>query len=214
MFFFNRNKDIANKFETFFSASKVILGEFYKSLEYVCNKGLDNHFEVMVEKISEMEKEADDIKREIEFKMVSNSLLPETREDLLEIIYLMDNIPDHCEKIVYIINDQKTVPHEDIKKNLIELTKVGIECFEFTLKAAYDFFDKRENLTALVKKADECEHVGDKLERRMIQKIFSLKIGTGKQLIQKEIVTEIGEICDISKHIAMRIFAASIKRKI
>jgi uncharacterized protein len=214
MFFLNRNKDVISKFETFFSISESILAELHKSLEYVCVNGLDNHFEVMVEKISEMEKDADNIKREIEYKMISKSLLPETREDLLEIIYLMDNIPDHCEKVVYIINDQKTVPHKLIKSDLVELTKIGIECFEFTLKAAYNFFGKRDKLKFLVQKADECEHVGDTLERRMIQKIFSKKMGTGKQLIQKEIITEIGEICDISKHIAMRIFAASIKRKI
>ena len=214
MFFLNRNKDIINKFETFFSMSEDILAEFYKSLEYVCEKGLDQHFSVMVEKISEMEKEADDIKRSIEYKMVSKSLLPETREDLLEIIYLMDNVPDHCEKIVYIINDQQTIPHESIKKELIELTKVGIECFEFTVKAAYDFLGKREKLKELVRKVDECEHVGDKLERAMIQKIFSKRMGTGKKIIQKTIISEVGEICDISKHIAMRVFAASVKRKI
>jgi uncharacterized protein len=214
MFFLNRNKDVINKFENFFAMSESILAELYKALEYVCENSLDNHFEVMVEKISEMEKEADDIKRDIEYKMISKSLLPETREDLLGIIYLMDNIPDHCEKVVYIINDQRTVPHKLIKQDLIELTKIGIECFEFTLKAAYDFFAKREKLEFLVQKVDECEHVGDTLERRMIQKIFSKKMGTGRQLIQKQIISEVGEICDISKHIAMRIFAASVKRKI
>ena len=214
MFFHNRNKDIIVNFETFFSMSESVLAELYKALEYVFEKGLDNHFAVLVEKISAMEKEADDIKREIEYKMISKSLLPETREDLLEIIYLMDNIPDHCEKVLYIINDQKTLPLYLIKRDLLELTKIGIECFEFTLKAAYDFLGKRENLKQFVQKADECEHIGDTLERKMIQNIFSKKIGTGKKLIQKEIISEIGEICDISKHIAMRILAASIKRKI
>ena len=214
MFFSNKNKQMLDKMKDFFSLSESILGEFLKALEYVCENKIDNHFGTWVEKISEMEKDADDIRHTVEYQMVSQSLLPETREDLLEIMYLMDNIPDHCEKVVYIINDQKTIPVNSIKGEILELTKVGIECFEYTLKAAYDFFGQRKNLEALIQKVDDREHIGDRLERKMIQKIFATKMGTGKQLIQKEIVNEIGEICDISKHIAMKIYVSSIKRKI
>ncbi|MCF7888647.1 MAG: DUF47 family protein [Victivallales bacterium] len=214
MFFNNKNHEIKTKLEDFFSLCESVLKELHTALEYVCAKGIDSHFETIVEKISEMEKDADNLRRAIEYKMISKSLLPETREELLEIIHLLDNIPDHCERVVYIFQDQLSLPHESIKDDLIELTKVGMKCFDCTLKIAKDYLNKKENIKKLSLEADEMEHIGDKLERKMIQNIFRKKLGTGKKIIQKQIIVEVGDICDISKQASMRIFTSSIKRKI
>ena len=214
MYFLSRNKEILKSFDSFFSISENTLQELTIAIEHVCNSGLDCHFETIAEKISEMEKEADNTRKAIEYKMISKSLLPETRQDLLEIIHLMDNIPDHCEKVVYIFNDQKTIPHKVIRKDLIELTQIGIQCFGYTVKAAYDFLNKGKKLESLIHEVDELEHVGDKLERKMTKAIFACKIGTGKKIIQQQIINGIGEIADVSKQAARRIYISSIKRRI
>ena len=67
----------------------------------------------------------------------------------------------------------------------------------------------------ITQKVNDYEHIGDKLERKMIQAIFAKKnLTPGGKFLQKELVREIGNICDMSKHSAQKIIIASIKRKV
>lgn len=215
MFAFSKNKELIFQLENYYDIIQITLSKFLLSIEYVLSKGIDNHFEVMVEEVSESEHDADNIRKQIEHKMFQQSLLPETREDLLNIIEEMDNIPDLCERTLYMIVDQQFLPIPSISKDLIELIKIGIECFKYTLDSAHDYLGKMQHTDSLLQKVNDYEHIGDKLERKMIKLIFSNQnLTTGEKLIQKEIVKEIGNICNKSKHTAQRIIIASIKRKI
>jgi uncharacterized protein len=215
MFFLRKNQELLDQLDVFFDIIQTTLTKTLATLQYVIENGVDEHFEVMVEEINEAERDADEIRKEIEHKMFLQSLLPETREDLLEIIEEMDNVPDTCERIVFIIADQQTIPIIEIRGDVIELIKVGIECFKYTLEAAHDFLGKMKKISPMLQKVSDYEHIGDTLERKMIKIIFSDKsMSAGEKLLQKELVLEIGNICDKSKHSAQKITMASIKRKI
>ena len=215
MFFLRKNQELIDQLEDFFNVIQVTLDKTLTAVKYVTENGIDNHFEIMTEEINESERDADDIRKTIEHKMFLQSLLPETREDLLEIVEEMDNIPDACERAVYIIADQQTVPIDEISGDIIELVKIGIECFKYTLDVVHDFFGKMKNIQTIFQKVNDYEHIGDKLERVMIKKIFSNKyLSAGEKFLQKELVKEIGNITNRSQHSAQKIIMASIKRKI
>ncbi|MCP4176166.1 MAG: DUF47 family protein [bacterium] len=211
----NKNKQLIKHLEELFNISKEILDEFKKSIFYITNNKVDPHFEVLVNKISELENNADELIKYIKYKIISQSLLPETREDLLEILDAMDNIPDNCESAAYMINDQQLLPINQIKEDLLELVDVGIECYKYTISLVKDFLFKMNELHIYEEKIDNTEHVGDKLERKIIQKIFSdNSLSAGEKILQKQLVKEIGELCDICQYISKKIIIASIKRKI
>jgi len=215
MFAFSKNKELIVQLEKYYDIIQITLSKFLSGMEYVIDKGIDNHFEVMVEEVSEAEHDADNIRKGIEHKMFQQSLLPETREDLLNIIEEMDNIPDLCERTLYMIVDQQSLPLTSISDDLVELIKIGSECFKYTLDSVHDYLGKMKDMDSLLQKVNDYEHIGDKLERKMIKEIFSDEsLSTGEKLIQKEIVKEIGNICNKSKHTTQRIIIASIKRKI
>ncbi len=215
MFFYNRDKKLVQEIEDFFKIAQKILLEFNDTVKYFVENGIDEHFAVLVQKIAEEERDADDIRRRIERKMFSHSLLPETRKDILEILEQMDNVPDHCESSSYILLDQGTEILPEIKKDLIELVGVTIKCFDYAILAALDFLGKMENIESFVREVDNYEGLGDKLEREMIKRVFATKsLNEGQKLLQKEIIQEIGEICDKTKHIAERITIAAIKRRV
>ena len=215
MFFLRKNQQLLDQLDDFFAIIQIALNKTLTTLQYVIKNGIDDHFEVMVEEVNEAERDADEIRKTIEHKMFIQSLLPETREDLLEIIEEMDNVPDTCERVVFIIADQQTVPITEISENIIELTKVGIECFKYTVEIAHDFLGKMKNISPKMQKVNDYEHIGDKLERAMIKTIFSnSSLSAGEKLLQKELIKKIGNICDRSKHSAQKIIMASIKRKI
>ncbi|HJO93669.1 MAG TPA: DUF47 family protein [Victivallales bacterium] len=211
----NKNKQLIKQLDDLFNISEDILTEFKKAIFYISKNKIDSHFEVLVNKISELENDADEIIKYTKYKIISQSLLPETREDLLEILDAMDNIPDNCESAAYMINDQQLLPIDQIKEDLLELVDVGIECYKYTILLVKDFLNKMNELHIYEEKIDDTEHVGDKLERKLIHKIFSDdSLSVGEKILQKQLVKEIGELCDISQYISKKIITASIKRKI
>ena len=215
MFSLRKNKQLIDQLEEFFTAIQSTLTKTLNALQYVIKNGIDNHFETMVEEISETERLADDTRKAIEHKMFSQSLLPETREDILEIIETMDNVPDTCERVVYMIADQQILLMSEISGEIVELARVGTECFKYTLDTVRDFLGKMRKTRELMQEVDNYEHIADKLERKMIKTIFSKKSLTpGEMLIHKELVKEIGNISNESKRATQRIIIASAKRTV
>jgi predicted phosphate transport protein (TIGR00153 family) len=196
---------------------KESLDIFNKALEHNLSKGIDESFEKFSTEIDQKRQECDAIHAQIERNLFSHSLLPETREDIVELIEIMDKIPSKCESLVYMMEDQRTEIIPAIKDEIIELMKVTFEAFDLTIKAMEDCFDTMRHVQQLVRKIDGCANIGKNIQRKMIQIIFSkeeLTTHPGAQLAQKEIVTETGEILALCKTISERLIITAIKRKI
>ena len=70
---------------------------------------------------------------------------------------------------------------------------------------------RMKELQTLIKNT---ESIGDGLEHEMVRKIFEEKMETGDKLVQKDIVFQIGDICNMCEHVMDRIVICSIKRKL
>lgn len=196
---------------------KETLEIFNKALEYNLENGIDEDFEKFSVEIGKKRQDCDDIRGQVERDLFSHSLLPETREDIVELIEIMDEIPSHCESLVYMMEDQRTEIISAIKEDVVELVNVSFDAFDLTVKALKDCFDTMEHVQQLVRKIDGYANIGKNIQRKMIRAVFSeneLKTHPGAQLAQKEIVTEIGEILDLCKMISERLMITAIKRKI
>jgi hypothetical protein len=201
----------------YMSEAETTLLKFNDLVKYLLKNGMDEHLEVQVEEISEKEQNCDDLRRSLEYEMFSRSLLPETREDLMEIIEKMDEIPNHCKLVADMIVDQHTEILDSLKDNLLELIKINMETFKMVVEAVDDCFGKMLKTTELSAKIDESENKAKEIERKMIRSIFtdkSLETHPGGQLVQKEVVKSIAQISGKCKHLSERITITAIKRKV
>ena len=214
---FGKHKKLFQHLDEYYAMAEECLTGFGNAVNYSLENGLNEHFERLVEEISEKEQNCDELRRTIEHEMFAQSLLPETREDLTEIIEMMDQIPNHCESVSFMMIDQRTSILPEIRNDLIELIKVSIDTFKVIIEAVHDCMGKMEKTHKLLRTIDDNENVGNSIERKMIRTVFSaesLKTHPGRQLIQKEVIKEIGEILDLCKHLAERIMITVIKRHI
>ncbi|OGV49219.1 MAG: hypothetical protein A2017_06035 [Lentisphaerae bacterium GWF2_44_16] len=214
MFIFSRNKELFAKLEEYLGLALKTVEVFNEAVEYFVAHGVDEHFCVMAKKTQQNEAAADDIRREIETFMYEKSLLPETREDLLIIIETIDKIPNHAEAIVNIFQDQKTKLFPQISGMILELLAVSRETFGQTVEATRNCFGKRDMVKAFNAMVDKNENLGDDLERKMISNIFSSDLNTGDKILQKEIVVNLGEICDLCKTTLDHLMICSVKRQL
>lgn len=214
---FNKHKQLFAQLDDYYKISDDCLKKFRDAMTYAIQHGLDEHFELLVEEISQKEQNCDDLRRTIEHTMFAQSLLPETREDIIMIIEMMDQIPNHCESVSFMVVDQRSYIFPGIKSDLIELLDLSVATFELVVEAARDCLNKMEKTTELVREIDDNENVANSVVRKMIRSIFTakeLESHPGRELIQKEIVKEIQAIMHLCKHLSEKIMIAVIKRHV
>jgi len=215
MFAFGKNKELLAKLEEYFKVVGETIDLFRESMLHMLKNGIDEHFQTLTEKTHHCESNADDVRRSIELDMYQKSLLPESRGDLLGILETIDRIPNRAERILFMFITQQTKMLPEIKPDIEELLKLSVETIKYTVDATRDCFGPREKINDLNRQVDNNESIGDGLERKMITKIFtSDKIDTGEKILQKELVIQLGAMCDLCENALDRIMVTSVKRQI
>ncbi len=214
MFAFKKNKELLKKLDEFLNVANSTFEIFCEGLEYLIENSIDDHFELLVKKISKEESHADDIRRQIEQRMYQQSILPETRGNLLTIIEQLDKIPNRSETILNMFSIQRTELSDLIKNDMVELLSIIKETFPKTIEATKDCFGKIERISELNKIVDDNESLGDTLERKMLKNIFASDMDTGDKILQREMILLIGGICDLCESAMDTIVITSIKRKL
>jgi predicted phosphate transport protein (TIGR00153 family) len=214
MYLFNKNKILLEKYTNYLNLCAETIEIFREAIEHSMKNGLDEHYGVLARKVHEKESDADGMRRIIECEMFEQSLLPELREDLLDIIESIDAIPNGADHLATLLTIQKTEIIPSLKKDISELLSISVESFKYTREAALDCFMKMQRIKELQTLIKNTESIGDTLEHGMIRMIFEEQTGMGEKIIQKDIVYQIGDICNMCEHVMDRIVICSIKRKL
>lgn len=214
MYLFNKNKILLEKYTNYLNLCMDTIEIFREAIEHSMKNGLDEHYCVLAKKVHGKESDADGMRRIIECEMYEQSLLPESREDLLDIIERIDAVPNGADHLATLLMIQKTEILPSLRKDISELLSLSVESFKYTREAALDCFMKMKRINELQTLIKNTESIGDSLEHEMVRKIFEEKMETGDKLVQKDIVNQIGDLCNMCEHVMDRIVICSIKRKL
>lgn len=179
------------------------------------------NFEAMeteVEEITRYEHEADEIRRKMEVQFYSGAFLPFDREDRIVLAELVDSVADATQSAAYAAFLGKiTFPAAEFEEDFIELVEKSCEAVS-VLKECIELLEK--DLSASLDKAhkvEEVEEEGDKIERRIIRKLYTAyrsdKIDILTFVELKNITEKIGNIADRSEDASDRVPIIVAKRK-
>ncbi len=188
--------------------------EFSSAFHYLLENSIDEHFNMLGSQTHKKESNADDLRRDIELLMYEKSLLPESRRDLLEVIEMIDKIPNRAESILSMLISQKIELIHQIKEEMEELLHLSTETVTLVIKMTNACFNAEGDMEELARLIDNNESIGDHLERRMIERIFALDIDTGEKILQKEYVLQLGHICDLCEAVKDKLVITNIKRSV
>jgi hypothetical protein len=214
MFGFRKNKQLYEKLDRYYSELNEVMDLFDEAFDYFLKHGPDDKFELMVNKLHQHESEGDDLRREIEIQMYSESLLPESRGDMLGLIESMDYVPGKAQSILWQIATQNIEMPDYLKMDMEELVSISRNTFFSVLTAVRDIMGKRRRVMELTQIIDNNESLCDDLERKMIRKIFQNDQPTADKILLKELVLELGEITDLCEKISDRITIFNVKRQV
>ena len=122
-------------------------------------------------KVDNLERDADDLRRDIQKDVSSGELNPSVRQNLSHLVKRMDDVANCCTGVARRIN---TIPikfwEESSKETIdtiLEMMKTTVECGQFLDKLVLDLLEERENIKEYSQKVNEFEHAVDLLNIKL-----------------------------------------------
>jgi len=128
------------------------------------------------------EGQADDARRRIETQLLSGSLLPTSRRDILQIIEQVDRLANAAEEVLDVLLLQRVEVPAEI---LPEITEIGVQtnnAFVEVKEAVSGLFRKVAEALEHTKAIEHLEGEVDHLERKATKRLFELDIDLARKL--------------------------------
>lgn len=194
---------------------------------YLCAKQLHAFFEAVLQKhwalaeevkdkISDLEKEADMIKRDLRLHLPTGLFLPVSRTDLLELLSAQDRIANRAEDIAGLVLSRKM----DLPASLATTLMPFLDCCLGAAKQACKAINELDELLEsgfrgnevtiveeMIMKLDEIEHDSDKQLAAMRDAIFSIEkdLPAIDVFFLYKLVQWIGDLADFAQTVGGRL---------
>ncbi len=213
MFFWKKERQIERVIEDYLKRTESCLCSFGEACELYFRDGLSGKFESLVNMTHEHERQADDLRRDIEQMMYDKALIPESRGDILGMLEAIDLIPNRCESILFqVLTQSMSVPREFVSQ-FRELIRINMEAFRLLCTAMRNLFGKVDLVIKDASRVTEIEGQSDVIERLLIKAIFDSGMDKADMILLKELVLEIGGISDRSENASDRLRNIAVKRQ-
>ena len=168
---------------------------------------LNNEFEQFqsnLQLITTLEDRADEIKRSIEADLYKNSLIPEYRGDVLNLIDKIDDLADTCKENLYQFDIEVPKIPMEMKDDFIQLTEASLLSVKEILPAVRGFFHQSEGVKESINKVYFYEKEVDKIAYRLKRKLFKdvKMLKFSEKIHLRYFALHIQQISDIAKKVA------------
>ena len=178
------------------------------------NYSTNEKFEEMVDRVKEMESKADKITKEVEHTLYEETLIPDSRSDVLRLLEHLDEVIGLYQGNCYHFSIQKPNFPKEFHQDLIELTENVVNCVESLCLTVRSFFRDIQSVRDNAHKVTFYEKESDIKFSALARKIFDSELSLDKKMHLRYFVEKIDRICDQAEDIADEIQIYAIKRSI
>jgi len=171
--------------------------------------------ETVGDRISEIEQQADDLKRDIRLNLPKSLLLPVARSDLLEMVSSQDKVANIAKDIAGIIRGRKAIIPESMVENIRAFLDHSIRAAGFANQTLAELdeviesgFSGKEITTVqkLMSQLSAAESDSDKLQIEVRYQLFQLEkdLPPVDAMFLYKIIDLIGELADTAERVGHR----------
>jgi predicted phosphate transport protein (TIGR00153 family) len=174
--------------------------------------GKKDEFNERLNIIKMLEGRADGLRQDIESQLYVQTLIPESRSDVLEILEEMDAIIDFSKSTMFdFFIEKPDIPdilHDRIKK----LTETAVNTTQALVQSTRSYFYDVNSVKDHLHKVAFFENESDNIAEKAKREVFNLDIRLSRKLHIKNFIVSIDTISDIAEDISNRVSIAAIKR--
>ncbi len=167
-------------------------------------------------KISQLERDADKLKRELRMHLPNSLFMPVSRRDLLEVLTMQDKIANKAKDIAGLIVGRKMEFPESISLKIVDFVGRCIDASAQAQKAINELDELVETgfsgkeikiVTSMIKKLDKIESDTDKIQVEVRGQIFKEEddLNPVHVMFLYKIVEWIGDLADLSQRVGSRL---------
>lgn len=215
--FFKKEKDIHVLLEH--QIDKCV--ECYNTFtNFIRNLNADSKFESIIsmsKKISELESEADTLRRKIIKELLVSPLLPITRREIKILIEKNDKIANKSEEIIKQIMLQNVKFDKNTKELIIKIndkTKYQLNLLKSLVNKVFTDFSKPLDLHKEIELIEKIETEVDYLEQSAIKTIYNSDYELAYKNQIKNFISDFAEISDIIEDISDILEMIIVMRKV
>ena len=209
---FRRTKQLEQQIDSFFdklSESSVV---YRLAVRLYLREGANEEFEDRLKRVNELESEADDLRRSIEKQLYSNTLIPDSRGDVLGLIETVDQLMSEFEGSLWSFSiEQPDIP-EEFNNGYRKLTNMVVKAVDELGLSGRAFFRNPHDVPAYNHKVMLYEKEADVISTNLKRAIFSSDLELAKKMHLREFVEHIDNIADLAEDVADRLAIYAIKR--
>ncbi|HRZ26695.1 MAG TPA: DUF47 family protein [Spirochaetota bacterium] len=208
---FSTTKDLIMQIDNFIDLTVTASLHLQEGIREYMGGRFDD-FEKRLGVVLDAENNADNLRKEIESRLYSQTLIPESRGDVLGVLESMDTIIDTSKGTLFEFSIEKPVIPEDLKTDFVSLTDPVIKSVEALAYGAraffYDVYSVKDHIHIVKFYEKECDSASERIKR----KIFASDMGLSQKMQLKNLISQIDSMADDAEIIADRLSIASIKR--
>ncbi|MEE8212464.1 MAG: DUF47 family protein [Anaerolineales bacterium] len=207
-----RGREIEVGLDEYLHKLNGITSDMHGAIRAYLNQNTEE-FSHLFGKINEFENRLDTLRRNIEAEIYGKRLLPDTRDDVLELLENLDKIPNRIQSTIREMTLQKIRIPEGLHSSLTELAGRNVQIVQVLIRVINAFLYRPHDVRDGVKELSHQEHEGDVIEQQVLKLIFddaSLELAEKMQLYR--FGERVGSICDMAEDLGDHIMIWAIKR--
>jgi len=209
---FRRTYQLQDQIDIFFDNLSEASVIYKLAIRAYFDNGVCEEFETRLERIHVIESDSDALRREIEKQLYSNTLIPDSRGNVLNLIERVDELLSVYECSLWDLQIEKPQIPKEFHEKFIKLTRMVIKAADEVCLSSRAFFNSPHDVPAYNHKVMLYEKESDMISAELKTAIFSSDIDLSSKLHYREFVEKIDDIADKSEDIADRLAIYAIQR--
>ncbi len=175
-------------------------------------EGLTEEFQERLERINTLESEADDLRRSIEKQLYSDTLIPDSRGDVLGLIETVDQLMSQFEGSLWALSIEKPNIPDEYVNGFRKLTNMVVKAADELALSGRAFFRSPYDVPAHNHKVMLYEKEADAISTKLKTEIFASDLELAEKLHLRDFVEQIDSVADLAEDVADRLAIYAIKR--
>ncbi len=208
---FKNTKDLEAKIDSYLDL--IIKGGFLfkQGVKYYLD-GENDEFEKRITSIDKAETDADNLRREIETRLYAETLIPESRGDVLGILEACDKVLNITAETLMQFSVEIPYLLPELKSKYLDLTDASISALEEMVAAVRAYFRDITKVRDHITKVQLYESESDKIAQKIKHIVFRTDIQLSKKMHMRYFALHIETIADEAEDLCDRLSIAVIKR--
>jgi len=171
-------------------------------------------FESSLNKVEVLENRADDLRRDIENRLYTETLIPESRGDVLGLLENMDKLVNGSKHVLKEFSIEIPLIPLEYHEGFIELADIAGTGVEEVVQAARRFLSDPLSVKANLHKVYHYEEEADRIAEKIKRKVFRSDLELAQKNHIRHFIINMDSIADRAEDVADRLAIYTIKRSI